>query len=128
MNGEDLVLVDTSAWIEALRPNGDRGVREKVAHLLEDGRAAWCDIICLELWHGARGKPERAALGEFQRTLTCFAVDQQVWRVATRLATRARDVGLTAPTADLIIAACAFHYKLPMVHTDKHLTALEKLG
>ena len=50
-----LTLIDTSSWIEALRRSGRAEVRERVARLMSEGRAAWCDLVALELWNGARG-------------------------------------------------------------------------
>ncbi len=120
------VLVDSSSWIEALRVKGDSKVRERVRVLLHEGRAAWCDIVAIELWHGARGQKEKSVIAEFQRTLTCFEINKDIWMEASRLALATRDAGLTVPTADLIIAACAFAYGLEMEHCDKHLTLLEK--
>jgi predicted nucleic acid-binding protein len=121
-----LVLIDSSAWIEALRTEGHKSVRARVRSLLEEGRACWCDIIALELWHGARGTKERAVLSELQRTLTCYEVGKPIWQEALRLATKARDAGFTVPTADLIISACAFKNKIMLEHCDKHLTILER--
>ncbi len=50
-----MTLVDTSAWIESLRPSGDRAVAERVRSLLVNGDAAWCAMARLELWNGAWG-------------------------------------------------------------------------
>ena len=120
------VLVDSSSWIEALRPRGNHLVVARVRSLLDEGRACWCDIIALELWHGARGTKERAVLSEFKRTLTCFEIDKLVWHQALIIATKARDSGITAPTADLIISACAFKNQIEIEHCDRHLAVLEK--
>ena len=126
MAGFEKVLIDSSSWIEALRVKGDPTVRERVRALLNEGRAAWCDIVALELWHGARGPKEKVVLAEFQRTLTCFEIGKSVWAEALKLAVKTRDAGLTVPTADLIIASCAFINDLGIEHCDKHLTLLEK--
>ena len=75
---ESYVLVDSSSLIEMLRPRGKKEIKDRVIKLLEEGRAAWCDIIAVELWHGARGKFEREILSEFQRTLTSFQIDSKV--------------------------------------------------
>jgi len=127
VNELQLVLVDSSAWIEALRPKGDKLIVSRVRTLLEEGRAAWCDIVALELWHGARGKKERQVLSELQRTLTCFQIDKPVWKNALNIATKARDAGLTVPTADLLIEACAQQNHIALEHCDKHLSLLEEI-
>ncbi len=120
------VLVDTSAWIEMLRPPSVSAVAKRVKDLLMEGRAALCEIILLELWHGANGKYERAALSEMQRVLTCFKINSLVWTRSWQLAQRAKQSGLTCPTTDLVIAACAFENDLTIEHNDKHLSLLSK--
>ena len=50
------VLIDTSAWIDALRKDGDAEIRSSVRHITAEGRAVICDLIRIELWNGAAGK------------------------------------------------------------------------
>ena len=57
-----LVLIDTSSWIEALRVSGRTDIRQIVLNLMIEGCAAWCDMVALELWNGARGKDEKQKL------------------------------------------------------------------
>ena len=59
MEKDEVVLVDTSSWIEALRSSGRADVRERVRVLLLNGLAAWCDMVAVELWNGARGDYEK---------------------------------------------------------------------
>ena len=47
-------LVDTSAWIETLRRNGDPEVSASVRAATQEGRAVLCDLVLLELWNGLR--------------------------------------------------------------------------
>ena len=49
-----LLLVDTSAWIHFLRPDGDSDIAREVETALAGGAAFWCQMIQLELWNGAR--------------------------------------------------------------------------
>ena len=58
-----MVLVDSSAWIESLRRQGDLRVKLAVEGLLEAYEAQWCSPVRLEVLGGAR-KEERARLGE----------------------------------------------------------------
>ena len=55
---DGLVLIDTSAWIHALRPGGNPEVREQVRGLLTEGRVATCEMIILELVGGTRTEGE----------------------------------------------------------------------
>ena len=52
------LLVDTSAWIEALWPAGNALVRARVAALLADGRVVTTQMVVMELLSGARSEEE----------------------------------------------------------------------
>ena len=64
MGKAEVVLIDTSSWIEALRADGNIDVRRRVQTLMIDGRAAWCDLVAVDLFllslPGRHG-PERTA-------------------------------------------------------------------
>jgi predicted nucleic acid-binding protein len=47
-----MVLVDSSAWIEALRRNGKLEVKLAIQALNEEYEAAWCSVIKLEVLGG----------------------------------------------------------------------------
>jgi predicted nucleic acid-binding protein len=115
----ELLLVDSSAWIEAMRPKGRREMREYVSELMLEGKAAWCDMIRLELWNGARPQEHRD-LFELELTLPLLEITSEVWRQSNQLARKARSAGMTFPPADLLIAACADHYGVKIVHQDRH--------
>ena len=119
-----MTLVDTSAWIHSLRPDGDPGVREQVRALLEGGEAAWCDMVKLELWNGARGETERRVLREMEEALVLLPTDETVWQTAFRLARSARQSGKTIPATDLLIGACAQRHGVTLAHDDQHLAML----
>ena len=55
---ERLVLVDSSAFIEALRVEGDTLVSERVDRLLADGRLAVWGLIVAELLMGTNNEAE----------------------------------------------------------------------
>jgi len=58
------VLIDTSAWIHAMRPSGNPAIRQQVRALLSEGRAATCEMIVLELAGGTRTEREYQELCE----------------------------------------------------------------
>ena len=122
-----MTLVDTSAWIHSLRPDGNPVVREQVRALLEAGEAAWCDMVKLELWNGARGETERRVLREMEEALVLLPTDETVWQTAFRLAHAARQAGKTIPATDLLIGACAQTHGAALVHDDQHLAMLSTL-
>ena len=122
-----MTLIDTSAWIEQLRINGDATVRRQVELLLASGDAAWCPLVRLELWNGARSAGERAVLTEMQETLPSLAMDAPVWERATTLATGTREQGITIPVTDVLIAACARHHDASLLHDDRHFDLIAPL-
>lgn len=122
-----MTLIDSSAWIHSLRPHGDAAVTERVRFLLETGEAAWCPMIRLELWNGARGEHEKRVLRDMVRDLPELDINRAVWSGADELARKARRLGVTAPATDLLIAACARHYGVNIEHDDEHLAALTGL-
>jgi len=122
-----MTLVDSSSWIEALRLDGDPIVRARVETLLKNGEALWCDMVRIELWNGARGQAEKRMLADFEGALDRLPTTDAVWSKARLLAQRSRANGLTTPSADLVIAACAWEHGVAIEHDDAHLHALEAL-
>lgn len=114
------ILIDTSAWIEALRPDGDDRAREEVRSAVEEGVAVLCDLVLLELWNGAHGDAERRYLAALERELECLPTSPEVWQHSRDLARRCRRAGLTVPATDLLIAACAAHHEADLLHRDRH--------
>ena len=123
-----MTLVDTSAWIHCLRPEGDPAVRARVQALLDAGEVAWCDMVKLELWNGARGETERRVLREMEEALVLLPSGDDVWQTAFRLARATRQAGKTVPATDLLIGACAQAHNAELVHDDRHFAAIAKLN
>lgn len=121
------VLVDTSAWIDALRRDGDPQMRAAVRDATVDGRAVLCDIVLLELWNGASGAGEQRILRELARDLRKLPTPPEVWDAATELARRCRRAGVSAPATDVLIAACAQHHGLPILHRDSHFDLIARV-
>jgi predicted nucleic acid-binding protein len=112
-------LVDTSCWVEYLRDRESES-GDRVETLVLGGEAAWCDMTLVELWHGVRGSKEKRDLAEMETEIERIPVDGAAWRLASKLALRCREKGITVPSSDLVIAACAVAHKLELEHCDKH--------
>ena len=119
-SGMIMVLIDTSAWIEALRVDGDSGIRQRVAALLKAGQVVLCDMVILELWNGARGERERAELRSIIDVLTKVPISRGVWSRASSLAVQCRAIGVTVPATDLLIAATARFHGIDLLESDRH--------
>ena len=120
-------LVDTSAWVEYLRA-GNSDVAENVEALLLADEAAWCDMVMLELWNGARGPEEKRKLAELSAGASRLETTAEVWELAHRLAARCRDKGKTVPAADVLVAACAASHEVELEHKDGHFEIILPLA
>lgn len=114
-----MTLVDASSWIEFLRGR-DSEPSHRVKALLARGHAAWCDMTLVELWNGAQGHVEKKALEQLEVEVQLCAINEQVWTKARLLARRSREKGITATSADIVIAACAVNYGLELEQCDGH--------
>ena len=123
-----MILIDTSSWVEALRVSGRVEVRERVKRLLVDGLAAWCDMVAVELWNGARGNYEKEKLAELEREILCLPSTEAVWQMARNLAQECRKAGHTMPAADLVIGSCALSHGVGLEHSDEHFDILMALN
>ena len=121
------VLVDTSAWVEYLRQDGDSEIQLAVRQALEAGQAVLCDLVVLELWNGAQGKRQPLILQVLEATLDMVPTTEAVWARARHLARSCRSGGLTIPATDLLIAACAQVHDATLVHCDGHYDRLAAL-
>ena len=121
------VLVDTSAWIDALRRDGNPEVRALVRAATAEGRAVLCDLVLLELWNGAHGSGEQRLLRELERDLEKVPTSLAVWETASQLARNCRKAGISAPATDILIAACAQHHGLEILHRDAHFDYIARV-
>ena len=124
---QSLTLIDTSCWIEALRVSGNTKIRERVKELLVEGRAAWCDMILLELWNGAQGDSERKMLNDLTEEITMLTISSDVWSLARKLAVKCREGGITVPSTDILIVSCGLENKTEIEHQDKHFDVILEL-
>ena len=122
-----MVLIDTSSWTHALRRKGDPEIRQRVEHLLVSTEAAWCDVVRLELWNGARDNEDRESLRELESEVPCLAITADVWNIACDVASYARSRGLSVPVPDLIVFACAHVHGVAIEHHDQHYDRLDQL-
>jgi predicted nucleic acid-binding protein len=127
VKGAGKVLVDTSAWVETLRPDGDPAVRAAVSLATDDGRAVLCDMVLLELWNGAGDARDERLLRGLERLVPRVPTSEEVWQRARDLARECRKAGLTLPGADLVIAACARIHGLGLLHRDAHFDRLAEV-
>jgi hypothetical protein len=118
-----MYLVDSSAWIEYLRPGGAPAVKARVREILGREEACSCGVVVLEVLRGARTEKDWTALHEALTALPQIPLDAAVIRRAGRWGFQLDRSGATFSTTDLLIAAAA-HGKAILLHRDADFTRL----
>ena len=62
-----------------------------------------------------------------ERDLAELPLTPEVWDAAYELARTARSRGLTVPTTDIVVQACANHHGTGLLHADGHFRHLAGL-
>ena len=114
-----MVLIDSSIWIEAGRPNGDLLCKVALEALLEAYEAALCSPVKLEVLGGTRAA-ERRLLEEDFAVIPYFAASERHWTRALQLGWHLRDRGHTIKNNDLLIAAIALEIGCRVYARDRH--------
>ena len=122
-----MVLVDSSAWIESLRRNGDMRVKLAIEGLLEAYEAQWCSPVRLEVLGGAKLE-ERGRLSGYFSVIPYRPCREDDWERAVALAWRLRGKGLTVPWLDVLIAAIAIHDGTRLYAIDSHFEEIARLS
>ncbi len=120
-----LFLVDTSVWLDVLRPGGENAtLRERIASLLSEDQVATTGMVLLELLGGARSEVEYQRLSDMVSALHSLPAEGSIWEKASRLAFGSRRRGITVPFTDLLIATVALESEAILLHRDRHYDAL----
>ena len=120
------VLIDTSAWIAALRPSGSKEAKAKIEILLGEDCVAISGIIKLEVLSGARTEKEYRELSEDLESLHYIPTNEEAWHYSYRLSRDIKNKGFSVPATDLLIASVAITAGCELMHFDKHFTLLAK--
>jgi predicted nucleic acid-binding protein len=118
------VLIDTSAWIEASRRNGDTALRDEIAMLLQEERAAMTWPVWVELFQGAKGRREEESLRGWRETSRWLEFDEACWTEAASTARACLLAGVNVPFGDLLISACATRHGVELLERDRHFALI----
>ena len=121
----NFVLIDTSVWTHALRRKGDPAIRARVDEAMKNERAAWCQIVRLELYRGVNNDWDRELLSFLDENVKPLAISTEVWQRTIYINQTLRSDGITLPMPDTIIYACAMVHKARVEHNDKHFDLLQ---
>lgn len=112
-----MFLIDSSAWIEYLRPKGSPRVRERVREILQKEEAVSCGVVIVEILRGAKNEKDFQALQDSLTSLPQIPIDDAVIQRASRWGFLLDRKGKPLSTTDLIIAAAAYK-KARLLHAD----------
>ena len=115
-----MIVVDSSVWIGQLRGAGTRAVDSLNRMMEEADEIIVGDIVLVEVLRGAR---DDAHAEWIERRLRKFTVERMLDdRIAVRVAAnyrRLRNLGVTVPTIDLIIATFCVEHGHSLLHDDR---------
>lgn len=114
-----MTLVDSSAWIEFLRKNGNPATSARVDALLESDTAAICGMVELEVLQGLR-QHEARRLHTLLQALHFLETTRADYVNAGHRLRRLRQKGVTIPASDSLIASVAARHGHPVLTTDRH--------
>lgn len=123
---KELVLVDSSVWIAAIRLGGDPRIAAELGDLLLSGRAAMTEPVWIELFQGIKGKREEARLVESRKACTWLAFDDACWTAAAATARACLRAGVNLPLGDVLVFACARRYGVELLERDRHFAMIRK--
>lgn len=122
---DELYLIDTSIWIEVLRPGRDgSSLTARVDELLAADVVATTSMVRLELLGGCRSREEWSRLERLLLALHPLTVGEQHWEDAARVGFELRRAGTTVPFTDLLIGSVAMMGGAVLVHRDRHFDAI----
>ncbi|MGA1824336.1 MAG: PIN domain-containing protein [bacterium] len=121
-----MFLIDSSAWIEYLRPKGSKIVKERVREILEKENAVSCGIVVVEILRGAKNDTSFQLLKDTLFSLPQIPIDDTVIEGAARYGFMLARKGKTVPTTDLFIASAA-EGKAIVLHVDNDFETISSI-
>jgi hypothetical protein len=112
-----MFLIDSSVWIEYLRPKGSQKIKERVKAILQREEAVSCGIIIVEILRGARNEKDFQVLRDSLVSLPQISMDDTVIERASRWGFLLDRKGKVVSTTDLLIASAAYK-KACLLHSD----------
>ncbi len=122
-----MFLIDSSAWIEYLRPAGSPRAKERVREILRMNAGASCGIVAVEILRGVRNERDFQVLGEALTALEPLPIDNEVIDRAARWGYLLDRKGKSISTTDLLIASAA-HGRACLVHIDRDFEQLSAVA
>ena len=123
-----MVIVDTSAWVEFFRRDGDLLVKMAVKGLLDEYEGALCGPVEMEFLGGAR-ESEMPRIRKWFDLIPYVRNDLKIWREAAVNFAKLKARGHTVPWNDILIGTIAKNQSIKVYAKDKHFEVMaEVLG
>lgn len=120
-----MVIIDTSAWVEFFRRDGDHLIKLSVKGLLDAFEGALCGPVEMEFLGGARPNEMKSIQAWFD-IIPYLPNDQRIWRNAAENFSKLRDAGFTLPWNDILIATIAKEKGVAVYAHNRHFTILAR--
>lgn len=125
MNG-NVVLADTSAWIETFKIKGNRGIIDRMEILIKEGKLVTVGIVIFEILKGVSSTKEYEMLEEKLRYFKCLEFKDEYWRKSSLLAYKLYRSGFKISSNDIFISIVAIESQCDIIHFDKHFDIIAR--
>jgi hypothetical protein len=122
----DLILVDTSAWIEFWK-RPDSPVAEAVEGLLREERVALAGVVVAEVLQGVKRREERDFIQEHFADLAFLEADRQDWTLTGWMLYSLRSKGINLPLTDALLAQLCLRHGVRLLSLDQHFDQIPEL-
>lgn len=127
MPSDNLVLIDTSVWIDYLSKKENK-LDGTVDQLLENSRIACASLILAELVQGAKTEKETGQIKEFFSPLYWIESNDSHWDKAGEISFRLKKRGKTVSLTDCFIAALAKSDEAKILTHDKDFQSIAEIN
>ena len=115
-------LIDSSAWIEYYRKEGNKEYKNWISDAIQNNDAAVNGIIQLEILVFTKTQFEYDDIFSDFSAFHNLELNNSVFQKASEIGFDLRRKGITIPASDLIIASSAMVTDSKLIHFDKHYT------
>lgn len=123
---ENLVFVDTSAWICFFARKGFIEIKEAVSTLLDNNSVAIAGPIIVELIQGARTENEKETIKSKIKGLHWLKITDEHWHKTAELSFSLRRKGVAISAIDSLLATIAIEYNCSILHKDSDFDIIAK--
>ncbi|MBI5181799.1 MAG: PIN domain-containing protein [Nitrospirae bacterium] len=123
---DNLVLVDTSAWICFFARKGFIEIKEAVSTLLDNNSVAIAGPIIVELIQGARTENEKEIIKSKIKGLHWLGITDEHWHKTAELSFSLRRKGVTISAFDSLLSTIAIEYNCSILHKDSDFETIAR--